>query len=46
MSFDYELKLIRKIQKINKEIDDLCYDRDNLIEELHEIQDMKGTESD
>ena len=41
-----EDELMSKIFKINKEIDVLCYERDQLINKLYDISKKKGTESE
>ena len=42
-----EDKLMAKIKRLNGKIDDLCYQRDDLIQELNELRDLKRrTESD
>jgi len=43
VSYDHELRLIRKIQRIHRQIEDLEEQRDTLLTELHNIQ---GTESE
>lgn len=36
-----EENLMRNISRLNREIDELCYQRDMLIEQLHGVQDRK-----